>query len=160
MKKLIFIFLLLIFCGNVFSQEHTIVVYSNRNEKECDTIKIGDYVTIDLISEKRKTGIISDIKNNYFVVGNDTVKTESVNRIYFQRHNPRKVGKRIMIAGGLMVGSGIVLILFNSHDFGRSALGALSIVVGSIDFIVGAVIHKKETKAKRLIGSKWGLIII
>ena len=166
MKKLVFVFLVMIFTGRVFAQEHYIVIYKTINEKKCDTIRVYDYVTVDLMNKKRSYGRISEIASNYFIIGNDTVEPENVSRVYFSRHHPAKAGKIIIGSGLIILGTGIAIITtailtdVNTVDFGLALGGLASAVVGPVVCIVGAIVHKKETKGKRMIGRKWGLKIV
>jgi hypothetical protein len=160
MKKITFIFSLLIFCGNIFAQENRLVVYGKDGEKKSDTIHVGDYLKVSLINGKRIAGNVALIASDYFVVGYDTIQSEQVTHIDYEPQNYNDVGKILLVIGGALIIGGATFIIValhtnNSDGLGLFAKGVLLSGGGIIFFIVGTILNVSEKMVRRRIGYYW-----
>lgn len=163
MNKIFLFFLPVIICGKIFAQ-HEIVIFSNE-KKESDTVRTGAYVKLSLANGKKKSGYISKIESDFFIVNSDTIFPGMIYKFACEPEAMDKFGKNTMIAGASLVAVGAGLLLLSVHTRHIDPLGLVisGITFGSVGvivFAVGAGVDVGECSVRKRIGSDWHVKIV
>src|ERR1041385_5447826 len=142
MRKIVFVFVVMMFCGKSVAQQNRIIVYNNE-KKESDTIKTGAYVKLSLANGRKKSGYVSKIERDFFIVNSDTIFPKMVYKFVAEPEVMDKFGKNTMIAGASLIGVGAGLLLISVYaghidPLGLVISGITFASVGHIVFAVGA----------------------